>query len=175
LREHWWPALSISPGAGSPCQPASLLGTRHPDSSGWRTVREGGPAWWGARPVELSVPERARRYHWGTRQGSAPTHPGSFRQSPLLGGGAHSHPDSFGCSAPMRETDSAREAVLESLVELNPTGSFVPPSVGALTWRGLTGPCPSGVGCPVRVRAPEIPRGVAGRGLPGATAVLDLD
>jgi hypothetical protein len=86
LREHWWPALSISPGAGSPCQPASLLGTRHPDSSGWRTVREGGPAWWGARPVELSVPERAWRYHWGTRQGSAPTHPGSFRQSPLLGG-----------------------------------------------------------------------------------------
>jgi hypothetical protein len=68
-----------------------------------------------------------------------------------------SRPDSFGCSAPMRETDSAREAVLESLVELNPTGSFAPPSVGALTWRGLTGPCPSGVGCPVRVRAPEIP------------------
>lgn len=46
-----------------------------------------GPARWGARPVVSAALERAWRHHWGARQGSAPTHPGSFRQSPLLGGG----------------------------------------------------------------------------------------
>jgi len=65
--------------------------------------------------------------------------------------------------------------VLESLAGLNLTGSFAPPPVGALSRQGLTGPCRSGVGCPVRERALAIPTGVAGWGLPGATAVLDLD
>jgi len=82
-----------------------------------------GPARWGARPVVSAALERAWRHHWGARQGSAPTHPGSFRQSPLLGGGAHSRPVPSGRSAPMRETDSAREASPESLVELNPNFS----------------------------------------------------
>jgi hypothetical protein len=111
----------------------------------------------------------------GSPAGFCPTTPGEFPPVASARGRALSHPDSFGCSAPMRETDSAREAVLESLVELNTTGSFAPPPVGALSRRGLTGPCPSGVGCPVRERAPAIPTGVAGWGLSGATAVLDLD
>jgi len=97
--------LSISPGAVAPCQPASLLGRGHPDPSGW-TIHEGGLARWGARPVESAVLERALALPPGSPAGFCPITPGEFPPVVSARGRALSHPDSFGCSAPMRENDS---------------------------------------------------------------------
>lgn len=70
---------------GSPCQLAPRSGERIRIRPVALPPMRGRLPWWGARPVESAVLERTRWCHRGAWQGSTPTHPGSSRQSALLG------------------------------------------------------------------------------------------
>jgi hypothetical protein len=133
--------LSISPGAVAPCQSAFLLGRGHPDPSGC-PVHGGGPDPVGCSTGGIGGARKSLAVPQGSPAGFCSTTPGEFPPVVSARGRAFSHPDSFGCSAPMRENDSAREAVLESLVEAQPYREFCPPVGRRALTAGPYGPLP---------------------------------